>query len=313
MRGTVAILLCLSGSASAATLRPYTDLAGRTVHLGDLFDGLGSTPDRVLGRAPAPGEKITVEAPQLAAIARDFGVDWRPETGGERAVLQRQGQALSVSAVRSLLLTALRQAGAPLDGDVLMPAFQPPVVGSGPTPVMEITQASFDTGTGRFTAMLAVQDTDGEVPSMRLSGQVISMRDAATLTRRLPLGHVITESDVTMMHVRAATLHGEVPLLPDQATGMMLKHDVPPGQPLTVVDLMRPTLVARGALVHMTLDAAGIALTAGGLALESGGLGERIRVQNPTSHAVVIGEVTGEGAVRVAPGTAAPATQVAVE
>ena len=313
MRRLLAIFLCLSTTVQAATLRPYTDVAGRTIHLGDLFDGLGNTPDRVLGRAPAPGEKITVEAPQLAAIARDFGVDWRPDTGSERAVLQRRGQALSTAAIRGLLLAALRQAGAPLDGDVLMPAFQPPVVGSGPAPAMEITQASFDASTGRFTALLAVQSSDDDVPSVRLSGQVVSMRDAATLTRRLPLGGVLTASDVTMMHVRAAALHGAVPLLPDQAIGMALKHDVPPGQPLTVADLMRPTLVARGAYVRMTLDADGIALAASGLALESGGLGERIRVQNPSSHAVVLGEITGEGRVRVAPGTAVPVSLAAAQ
>ena len=254
-----------------------------------------------------------MEAPQLAAIARDFGVDWRPATGSERAVLQRLGQALPMTAIRSLLLSALHQAGAPQDGDMLIPIFAPPVIDAEAVPVMDISQVSFDPSSGRFTALLTVRGGEGDAPTIRVSGQVVSMRDAATLTRRMPIGSVITASDVTSIRVRAAALHGEVALSQTQAAGMALKHDVPPGQPLTAADLMRPTMVARGASVRMTLDTEGIALSAGGVALEAGGLGERIRVQNPTSHAVVSGEIIGDGLVRVSPGTVVPVSLAAVQ
>ena len=92
---------CLLGSAAAdaATLRPFRELSGNIVRLSDLFDQLGATPDRDLGRGPGPGDRIVVEAPQLAAIARDFGVAWRPISGAERAVLERDGVPLDETAV----------------------------------------------------------------------------------------------------------------------------------------------------------------------------------------------------------------------
>jgi flagella basal body P-ring formation protein FlgA len=305
MRVILAVAVCLSSiPAQAAVLRPYTELATGTVHLGDLFDGLGNTPDRVLGRAPAPGEKITVEAPQLAAIARDFGVDWRPQSGSERSVLQRPGQAISASLVTFCLLTALRAAGAPADGDVFMPTFTPPMIGAGATPKLDASQVSYDLQSGRFTALVTIHDGQDDVPSLRLSGQIVSMRDAATLTHRLAIGAVLTSEDVVPLRVRSSLLQGVNPLLPSALIGMALKHEVSPGQPLTQGDVMRPVMVARGSTVRMRLDTAGIALTAMGIALESGGIGENIRVQNPSSHAVVIGEVTGQNTVRVAPGTA---------
>ena len=52
----------------------------------------------------------------------------------------------------------------------------------------------------------------------------------------------------------------------------------------------------------MVLDSPGIALTAQGQAMEGGAIGERIRVLNPVSRAVVEAEVTGSDRVRVAPG-----------
>jgi flagella basal body P-ring formation protein FlgA len=306
----LALLLMLpAGRVHAALLRPYTEITAGTVRLGDLFDDLGNTPDRLLGKAPAPGEKIVVEAPQLAAIARDFGVAWRPSTGDERSVLQRRGQAVPAAQVHDCLLKALRLAGAPADGDVLMPAFEPPTVGAGTTPKLEATQLSFDGESGRFTTLLVVQDGEGDVPTLRLSGQVVSMRDAATLTRHLSVGSVVTADDVRPMRVRTATLHGQTPLLAPQAVGLSVKHDVAPGRPIMAGDLVRPEMVARGATVRMTLDTSGLALSAIGVAMEAGAIGDHIRVQNPSSHAIVVGEVTGSGTVRVAPSVSLAAAQ----
>ena len=41
-----------------------------------------------------------------------------------------------------------------------------------------------------------------------------------------------------------------------------------------------------------------------GIALEEGALGAHIRVQNPTSHAVMLAEITGDAEVRIMPGHA---------
>jgi flagellar basal body P-ring formation protein FlgA len=43
-------------------------------------------------------------------------------------------------------------------------------------------------------------------------------------------------------------------------------------------------------------------LVAQGLAMEAGAIGERIKVLNPVSHAVIEAEVVGANRVRVAPG-----------
>ena len=64
------------------------------VRLSDLFDDAGPRAGQVLGPAPAPGARIVVEAPQLAAIARQFGVDWRPASPADSAVIDRPGRLL---------------------------------------------------------------------------------------------------------------------------------------------------------------------------------------------------------------------------
>ena len=84
---TIAAVL-VSSIGHAAVFRPITTLSAPVVRLSDLFDGLESDGDVVLGPGPAPGGRIVVEAAQLAAIARQFGVDWRPRGNERRDVCQ---------------------------------------------------------------------------------------------------------------------------------------------------------------------------------------------------------------------------------
>jgi flagella basal body P-ring formation protein FlgA len=82
---------------------------------------------------------------------------------------------------------------------------------------------------------------------------------------------------------------------------MQARRQIAPGQPFGSNELVRPSLVVKGASVLMLLDSPGIALTAQGQAVEAGAIGERIRVLNPVSRAVVEAEVIGPDRVRVAP------------
>jgi flagella basal body P-ring formation protein FlgA len=296
-----ALSVALPFAAHAATLRPFTEITAATVRLADLFDDLGSTPDRVLGRGPAPGENIHIGAPQLAAIARDFNVDWRPSTGAEQAVIERRGETLARSAILASLREALQSAGAPEGSDIAMPDTQPVIIPAGSAPVPDISQCSYDSSAGRFTALVSVASPDMQTVHMRVSGAVVVLVDATVPTHRLTRGSVVAASDIQPMRVRINRLHGNVAIQPAQAEGMILKHDVATGQPLTSLDIERPDLVLRGSLVHMTLSSDGIALAAEGIAKDSGAQGDHVHIENPTSHVIIEAEVIGPDAVRVAP------------
>jgi flagella basal body P-ring formation protein FlgA len=296
-----AMSIAVPFAAHAATLRPFTETTAATVRLGDLFDNLGSTPDRVLGRGPAPGDSIHIGAPQLAAIARDFNVDWRPSTGAEQAVVERRADTLPRNAILDPLRQALESAGAPEGSDIAMPDTQPIIIPVGAKPVPDISQCTYDPAAGRFTALVSVASPDMQTVQMRVSGAVVLLTSATVPTHRLARGSVVAASDIQPMRVRVNRLHGNVAIQPAQAEGMILKHDVAAGQPLTPLDVERAELVLRGSLVHMTLSSDGITLAAEGIAKESGAQGDHVHIENPTSHVIIEAEVIGPDAVRVAP------------
>lgn len=295
------LLAWLAMPAAAATLKPFTTLTGPIVHLSDLFEAAGL--DRPLGPAPGPGSRITVEAAQLAAIARQFGVDWQPAGPGDRAVLDRPGRSLGRDDVLAPLRAALAGNGAPRDADLELPGFTTPMVPLNAKASLNVTQLEFDAGTGRFTALLSIS-ADG-VPSaqIRLSGRIQEMVELPVPRRRMLPGDVVLASDLQWTRMNAVLARGEIVRTAAEAVGQALRRPVQPGQPLLLADLGRPVLVTKGMPMLLALDGPGIQLTATGVATEPAGLGERVRVINPVSRVVVEAEVTGPGKARVLPGS----------
>ena len=293
----------LATPAWGATLRPITTLSAPVVRLADLFDGLPSGGELVLGPGPAPGARIVVEAPQLAAIARQFGVSWRPVGGGERAVLERPGRLLPREDILGALRGALIGVGAPEDGELELPGYSAPLVPTETQVRAEVEQMEYDGGTGRFTATVSVSGEGMLTLRQRVAGTLHEMAEVPVPVRRLAPGMVVMASDLQFQRVRVAALRGEVARMPEQAVGMAVRRVALPGQALQLADLSRPVAVQKGARVMMQLVSGGLSLTAQGQALEAGTVGERIQVLNPGSRAVLEAEVVGPDRVRVASGS----------
>jgi flagella basal body P-ring formation protein FlgA len=298
---TAALLCCTAIPASAATLRPVTTLHGPTVLLRDLFDDAGANANRVLGPGPGPGGRITVGAAQLAAIARQFSVEWQPVSSADQATLEWPGHPLPREDAIVAVREALTASGVSADCSIELPGFTAPVVPSEATPKPVVSQLDYDPNTGRVAPPQTVPGGGVGPIVMRVGGQADDTIELPVGTMRLATGMVLREEDVHMVRVRTSLVHGEVVHSLDQAIGMQMRRQVPPGQPLAVADLARPTAVQRGATVQMQLAVSGLSVTGQGMALESGAAGERIRVQNSSSRAVIEAEVIGPGRVRIVP------------
>jgi flagella basal body P-ring formation protein FlgA len=300
MKLMLGMLCLLPGLAHAASLKPFTTLDSDTVRLSDLFDGCDARP---LGPSPAPGARITVEAPQLTAIAHMFGVDWRPSGPGDRAVLERPGRILAKEDIMPSLRAALREAGAPDDSDVQLPAPSIAPLPANATPALDYTGLEFDAGSGRFTTLLHISSFGAPATEVRLSGRVQAMIELPVPRRTMAPGEVLTAADLQWTRLRIGLAHGEVVRLAAQAEGQALRRPLQAGMPIQLADLGRPIIVIKGQPLVLSLDGPGIALTAQAVANEPGGIGERIHVTNPYSRAVLEADITGPGQARVVPGS----------
>ena len=295
----LSLLVC--GQTQAASLRTVTTLHGPNVYLRDLFDDAGLNADRILGPGPEPGGRIVVESAQLGAIARQYNVAWRSVSRADRALLEWPGRPMKRDEAIEAVRLAITASGASDDIDIDMPGFNPPIIPAEVTPAATVSQLDYDSNTGRFTAALTVTAEGMNPIDTRVSGRTDEIVEApVALTRLLP-ETVLRPEDIRVARVRAATLQNEVARSVDQIVGMQLRRPVAAGQPLRLADLSRPPLVQRGATVQIELSSAGLSVTGQAVAIDAGAEGEKVRVQNLTSHAYLVAEVIGPGKVRVTP------------
>ncbi|WP_439595624.1 flagellar basal body P-ring formation chaperone FlgA [Falsiroseomonas sp.] len=302
MRILPLLLLALAQPALAqelATLRPFATVEEATVRLDDLFEGLGARGATPLGPAPAPGQRLVVEAAQLVAIARRNNIPWRPTGGADRVVLDRPGRALAREEVLEALRIALRPQGVEEEAELELQAFNPPLIPPAAFPQITVEQAVFDPATQRFGASLAVLADGMATQRLRLAGRAVTTLPMLVATRRMAVGEVVQAEDVRLQRVPAAQLRPGAANSPEQAVGQALRRPAAPGQPLMMVNLSQPLVVERGSTVTMQYDIPGLAVTAQGRAMEGAARGALLPVMNLGSRIVVEARAIGPGRVRV--------------
>jgi flagella basal body P-ring formation protein FlgA len=289
-------------AAGQAIARAHVTLDTPQVRLADLFENAGPRGGRVLGPAPAPGQRYIVPLAQLAAIARDHNLTL---IGGGPTVVERPGRPIGRPEIEAALRDALIVAGAAESpaARVDLAAFVPPTVPMAAEPRLVVEDLAWDHASGRFAATLAAI-VEGEPPArMRLAGRVTELVSVPVAVRRLVAGEPVGASDVRLAQLSPDRLPADAVRDLSMLDGQVLRRPVPPGTPIGASDLGGRLLVVKDAPVTMVIELPGLAITAQGRALDNGGRGDVVQILNIASRAVVEATVIGPGRARVAPGS----------
>jgi flagella basal body P-ring formation protein FlgA len=289
--------------APLALLRPQVLLDSGVLRLSDLFENAGPRGETMLAAAPLPGRRMVLEVGNLANLARQYGVNWRPMSGNERAVVERPGRPVPREDIEALLRDELARLGVAPEMELELPGLIPPMVPANTLFELALEGLSLEPRGLRFAATLLVMAEDISAQRMRLAGRAVPTLEVVVATRRLALGDVLGPGDTRLVRLRAERVRpGQAQRL-DQVLGQELRRPMAVEQSFALVDLSPPSIVQRNALVTLLLDAPGLELAVQGRALQSAALGEMLPVMNLSSRSVVEGVAIAPGRVRVAMGS----------
>lgn len=294
------VLVSITLPANAATLKRNAILNAHTITVGDVFEGTGDLASRVIGASPQPGQDMTLNARTLMKIAMALDINWRPQTTADSATLKRVATVIPHDDVVTGMTNALKDKG--LEGNVSVTLDQ----GASQISLPENTQASIDFSnvdynptTGRFSATAYAPSKDNPIYTETLSGRVERMTDIPVLNTTLRNGDVIGQTDISMITVKADSIHDNMIIRRSDLIGFTPRRSVQEGKPIKMVDLIKPEAVERGSLVTMIFKSGTLQLTAEGKALQNGAEGDTIRVINTASNKTVQGLITNLNEVTV--------------
>lgn len=283
--------------------RPLVVAEGATLRLGELFENAGDAGRAVLGAAPIPGRRMMLDAAQLAGIARRYNLGWRPLSGEERSIIERPGLPLPREEVEARLREELVRLGMDPEAELELPGFVPPSVPLGTLPQVMLEAASYDSGTRRFAATLAVAADGMASWRGRVTGRALPTAPVVVATRRLAVGDIVGPEDLREIRLRSERVRPGAAQQAEEVVGRQLRRPIAANLPFVLVDLVAPQIIARNQIVLMMLDGPGLTMTAQGRAMSAAARGERVPVMNLASHSIVEAEAIGPGRVRVVTGS----------
>ena len=306
----IASLLALGTLATVATaafaepvLKPQVTIDRDQVRLGDLFAELpkGSDAAAEVARAPAPGQRITLDASTLMGIANGHRIGWRPAGRFDKAVVERAGQIIGTATIREAVLTALTAHGLPPSTDVVLDNERLTITVASDRPAaVRVEAVSFDPSKPRFeVTMVAPADARDGAERVRVQGKVMRMVDVPVLVRPIAAGEVVRSRDIEMARLRADQVGATHINDPDKLVDKSARKVLPAGAPVRVSDVSNPILVPKNSMVNVRIASSRLTIVMQGKALEDGAEGEHVRVLNTRSNKIVQGTVSNRGEVVV--------------
>jgi flagellar basal body P-ring formation protein FlgA len=283
-------------------LRGDVTARGDVLTLGDLVEG--ATPEaarRPMFRAPALGATGTIQARRIADAVAGLGLG-EVETGGRAQVnVLRAARRVPQPEIEAALKRALeaghaldaRNLAVRLDGEA--PVLLAPVDLDGPATALDV---AYDPRSRRIAALITLGERQA---SLRVTGQVLEIREVAVLGRALNRGEAVTAADITVERRPREATPADAQGAQAAFVGQVAQRGLSAGAILRSGDLAPPDVVMRGDAVTIVFDAPGLNLSLRGQANENGRLGAAITVTNPVSKKVLSATVIGPGRVSVGP------------
>lgn len=297
-------VLAQDARSAGAPMRLRGDVTARgdVLTLGDLVEGAAAEMAlRPLFRAPALGATGTIQVRRIAEAIAGLGLG-SVETGGRLQVsVQRAARKVTQPEIEAALKRALdsgygvdsRNLAIRLDGEA--PVLLAPLDLNGQAVALDL---SYDARSRRIAALITLGERQA---SLRVSGQVIEIREVAILGRSLNRGETILASDLTVERRPREATPADAQGAQADLAGQVAQRSLSAGAILRSGDLAPPDLVARGEAVTIVFDSPGLNLSLRGQANESGRLGASITVTNPISKKILSATVIGAGRVSVGP------------
>lgn len=304
-----AVMLLAAAAAQAAEprLRARVVVDANVVTLGDVLDGAASAADAVVARAPEPGQRMIIGVPQIYAVARAGGLDWRPLHGLDRVIVQRASRRIAHADIEDRLLLALADIvpGRNLRVELTNRAQEFHLPTDMDAAALDVENLAYDPRNGRFSVTLVAAGATSQTLRTKVIGRAFEVIEAPVLLQSVRRGEVIGEDDIDWIEVRADRLAPTVITDPADLIGRTPRRTIRPGEPIRAGDVRIPIVVAKGSGVTMTYRTPTMVLTVQGRALDDGAMGETIRVLNSQTKVVVEAAVSGSTLVTVAgPGAA---------
>ncbi len=286
--------------ATAANLKSLSTVETDLLRVGDIFDQADGKEDVVIGRAPQPGNDMTLNARTLMRIARATNVAWTPQSALDQVIVRREATLVDLNNIHDVLSKALSEKGVGSKLDIVIKNTLPQItLPKSEAPTIEVKSLRYMPQHNSFEAVLVAPSVDKPLKTIAINGVVHKRIMIPVLNAPIKSGDIIGASDITYIDVRQGDMPNGALVQIADIQGMAAAKPLSAGKPIRNTDIALPRLVDRGGFVTIIYKDGPIALSAKGKALQNGAKGEMVRILNISSNKHLQGMVTADQQVTI--------------
>mgnify|MGYP001237017109 CR=1 FL=1 len=286
--------------ATAADLKMVSVINEDVLRVGDIFENASGKADIVIGRAPLPGQDMTLNARTLMRIAKSLNISWQPQSVLDQVVIRREATMIGFDTVNTSLKQALNdKAGLDNLELVVNENLSGMTLPKGEPATADVQDIRYNPQDSSFVATLLAPSAERPLKRFKVTGYAHKLIEVPTLASSVKRGDIISASDIEMIELRENMLSRNVITNLADLQGMAAAKDISSSEPIRTMDIALPQLVERGGQLTIIYKAGTMSLTAKGKALQNGARGELIRIVNLASNKNLQGMVTGDHEVTI--------------
>lgn len=303
-------LIATASAQGRPQIRTDVTVTRETITIGDLVEGAGAAADTPVFRAPALGKNGTIQVSRVVDAARQAGLAPSNPAGAVQVVVTRAARKIGKTEIETAARAALVSRYGMDEPDVSLALdtgettlfIEPDAAGE-----LKLLDLFYDARSRRLEATLTVAGSRVlTLKPVRVTGAVVDLVNVPVLTRTIPRGEQVRDSDVRLerrarSELPAGVVTGTTPLV-----GKVARSQLNAGAVLRDTDLAKQDVVEKNGLVTIVYEGQGLSIATRAKALESGGIGDVVLVQNIQSKRQVQGTVVAPGKVSVTLGMPGP-------
>lgn len=238
----------LAGGASTLDeelrLNTSVTVTGNDITLGDLFQGYLSRPEKVVARAPRPGQHLTLTSEWLADTARTYGLNWKPVNAFDRAVVHQPGTTITPQDIVGAVKQALIASGMPRNyGIAATTQVAPVTVAASAHTGIDVREPMFDINNRTFSAVVQIPPGDPQAVFVPVRGTAFPVVSVPVLKEAVGKDTTITAAMIDMTDMPETQVQQFTLIDPNHLVGKTPKIFLRAGQPIRSTDVTTITLV----------------------------------------------------------------------
>ena len=277
-------------------LRSNLTVSDAEIRLGDLFDIYGPEADIVVARAPAPGQRTSLDVNYVRQLAARNGLEWANATQLRRLSIERESRIYTADIITDMLARELQ---AQFGTRFMVQLTNSQLTLHAPTDSMggpELANLNYDTMSRMLTAQIRPY---GGAQPVRVTARAYEAIEVPVLARPFSAEEIVEAGDIDWIAVRGDRLRPDAILDPQDMIGRQARRALRPNEVVRAYDLQAPVMISRGEIVNLTFTSPGIALSVRARALDNSATGEMGRFVNLQSNRTVEAWVEGPGEATV--------------